>query len=176
MSNDHSQRGHLALRESVAQDLEALELPYPAAFPDEDLLPLVRKLVARPDVLSLVVTIEGAIVGHVAFTMCSVHGTDVTAALLGPLAVLPDYQKRGIGTAIVREGLERLNDVGVILVLGDPDYYARFGFAPERSIRAPFPIPAEWRDAWQSIRDADVPRNGKLVVPDPWNRPELWAP
>ena len=166
-----------SVRSSTSADDAFIESLYPAAFPDEDLVPLVRELVARPDVLSLVATIEGAIVGHVAFTMCGIHRTDVTAALLGPLAVSPESQRQGVGSLLVRRGMERLPDVNVVLVLGDPAYYGRFGFTPERSIETPFPIPVAWRDAWQSLRQRDaVDCAGKLVVPGPWNEPALWAP
>jgi len=171
----------LEIRESGKADIAAIESLYPAAFPDENLLPLVRDLLNDAAVaLSLVATIETRIAGHAIFTRCGVVGNPTDAALLGPLAVSPAWQGRGIGSAIVRGGLRRLEHAGVsrLYVLGDPDYYGRFGFLPERVVEPPFPLPAEWVGAWQSrdVAEATTPRAGRLSVPPPWSNPALWAP
>ena len=101
-------------------------------------------------------------------------------ALLGPLAVLPERQRQGLGSALVRAGLDALRDRGTrrVLVLGDPAYYARFGFAPERGTAAPYDLPEAWRDAWQSLAlsDESAPKAKRLAVPAPWRDPALWAP
>lgn len=169
------------IRESLPSDLASIEKLYPDVFPDEDLLPLVRELLQEaPIVLSLVGIIDTSLVGHVIFTTCGVvAGTD-QVALLGPLAVARAWQRQGIGSAIVHAGLQRLESAGVIqvYVLGDPAYYGRLGFVPEAGVAPPYPLPAEWRGAWQSIslRSAEPPRRGKLSVPQPWLQPGLWAP
>ncbi len=172
--------GDLHIRESSPDDDVALDTLYPASFPDEDLLPVVHELLPRSDVLSLVATSGGRVVGHVMFTMCGVERGDVRAALLAPLAVAPASQRKGVGSAVVRDGLDRLlaSGIEIVLVLGDPAYYGRFGFEPERAIETPLPIPAEWRDAWQSLAPGDrlISAAGKLSVPQPWNQPALWAP
>ena len=73
---------------------------YRDAFPDEDLLPLVRELMADPErVLSLVATARGAAAAHIAFTACGIDGRPDKVALLGPLAVAPDRQRQGVGRA-----------------------------------------------------------------------------
>ena len=171
--------GDVSIRESRPDDHAALEVLYPAAFPDEDLLPVVRELLPRSDVLSLVAIRDKRVAGHVMFTMCGVEGSDIRAALLAPLAVAPAVQRTGIGSAIVRDGLKRLRDDGIelVLVLGDPNYYSRFGFVPERGIGTPLPIPTEWADAWCSIALHGDPTThvGKLVVPEAWNHSELWS-
>jgi len=172
---------HLRIRESRSDDLAALESFYPKAFRDEDLLPLVRDLLSDTGiVLSLVAETDRAVVGHVIFTRCGVSGSEVDAALLGPLAVSPAHQRKGVGTAIVREGLQRLKDVGVALVcvLGDPAYYGRFGFVRESLVEPPYTLPAEWDGAWQSQRLDDVAGDcaGALQVPPQWAKPELWLP
>ncbi|MGY6632547.1 MAG: GNAT family N-acetyltransferase [Alkalilacustris sp.] len=79
--------------------------------------------------LSLVAESEGRTVGHVAFSPVTVDGVEVGLTGLGPLAVLPEAQGRGIGTALVWAGLGRLGGRGCV-VLGDARYYRRFGFAP----------------------------------------------
>lgn len=74
-----------------------------------------------------------AIVGHIAFSPVTIAGTDAGWFGLGPLAVLPGRQGTGVGAALVRDGLARLRETGArgCVVLGDPDYYRRFGFTPD---------------------------------------------
>ena len=108
----------LEIHESVQGDSAAIEALYPEAFPDENLVPLVQDLLQNPVItVSLVGTISTQIVGHAIFTMCCVIGSSIKVALLGPLAVTPDWQKQGIGSAIVRTGLRRMEVAGVSLVL-----------------------------------------------------------
>lgn len=169
------------IREGAPGDRAAIEALYPAAFPDEDLLPLVRALLDRaPGVLSLVAVVGQSVAGHGLFTPCGVAGSGERIALLGPLAVAPARQGQGVGSAIVRAGIARLERAGLghVCVLGDPAYYARFGFAPETRLAPPYPLPEDWRGAWQSLPlgQAGPPRRGRLRVPEPWRRPALWAP
>ena len=171
----------IAIRESLPSDLASIEKLYSDAFPDEDLLPLVIELLQEaPIVLSLVAMIGASLAGHVIFTRCSIAGNTDKVALLGPLAVAPAWQRQGIGSAIVRSGLQRLKNAGVtqVYVLGDPAYYGRLDFVPEDGVAPPYPLPEEWRGAWQtiSLRSAGPPRRGKLSVPQPWLQPGLWAP
>lgn len=170
----------LEIRESVAADAPGLERLYPAAFPDEDLVPLLRDLLAEgQSVLSLVAESDGKLAGHVIFTECGLAGEARPLGLLGPLAVEPARQKQGIGSALVREGFERMRRRGAtrICVLGDPAYYSRCGFRPEYAIETPCAIPDEWRDAWQSLdlENGKPAASGRLIVPQVWLRPELWA-
>ena len=82
-----------SVRESGLGDAASIDALYPRAFPDEELRPLVHALATDPQiVLSLVATIDDAIVGHGMFTRCGVSGSDAGAALLGPVAVDPDWQ------------------------------------------------------------------------------------
>jgi putative acetyltransferase len=171
----------IEIRESRPGDLAKIALLYPKAFPDEDLLPLVRSLLQEvPTPLSLVGINSSQLAGHVIYTACSVVGSSHKAALLGPLAVAPAWQRQGIGSAIVRAGLRRLEDAGFshVYVLGDPAYYGRFGFLPEYGVAPPYALPAEWDGAWQSksLSDAAKPCPGNLSVPKPWLQRALWAP
>lgn len=177
----HEMTNELQIRESAPADAARLESLYPLAFPEEDLLPLVRELSRNPAIAwCFTGAIRTEIVAHVIFTRCSVAGVVEKAALLGPLAVAPPWQRRGIGTAMVREGLRRLDAAGVILVcvLGDPAYYGRLGFLPETLVEPPFALPPEWEGAWQSryLGEAASRCAGKLRVPEPWLEPTLWAP
>jgi putative acetyltransferase len=171
----------LELRDSVPADFGAIESLYPDAFPDEDLLPLVRDLLQDATITtSIVGVIDSRIVGHVIFTNCGVTGQPTSAALLGPLAVVPAWQRHGIGSALVRTGLRQLEgrDVCLVCVLGDPAYYKRLGFRPESSVRPPFRLPAEYEGAWQAqeLGDRAAPQSGELSVPAQWRQPALWIP
>jgi putative acetyltransferase len=171
----------MKIRDSNDADLPAIRRLYPDAFPDEDLLPLIGALLGeRQGVLSLVAVRGPQLMGHAVFTLCEVQGHGSDVALLGPLAVAPASQRHGLGTALVEAGFRRLEDAGVriVLVLGDPMYYSRFGFRSESRIEPPYPLPAEWAGAWQSkslCEAKDRPR-GRLSVPRPWCNPALWAP
>ena len=181
----------MKIRETIASDMPDLEALYPAAFPDEELRPLVRALQGEPaDTLSLAAFTAAKLVGHIVRTRCHVDGSDATFALLGPLAVLPEHQRTGIGTALVETGVQRLRDEGVcsIYVLGDPAYYGRFGFVHEVSVAPPYELPEAWASAWQSLAISNgtttartavsgtIAPGAKLQLTATWQRPELWAP
>lgn len=161
------------IRESRDEDRDALLALSVRAFPDEDLRPLVAALLDCPACLSLCAMEAGAAVGHAVFTRCD------AGALLGPVAVAPERQRAGLGSTLLRDGLERLRaqDVAQVFVLGDPAYYRRFGFTPERAVTPPYPIPEAWADAWRSLRLGDrAPlAPGALRVPAPWRDPALWS-
>lgn len=91
--------------------------------------------------VSLVAEEEGRIAGHVAFSPVTVDGADVGWFGLGPVSVAPGLQRRGIGGALIREGLERLRglDARGCVLLGDPAYYGRFGFEADPALRYPGP-------------------------------------
>lgn len=99
--------------------------------------------------LSLVAVHGDRIIGHILFCpIAIVSGTVETAALaLAPLGVHQDYQCMGIGAALIEEGLEEARRLGhrIVIVVGHPGYYPRFGFtaASDAQITAPFPCPDE---------------------------------
>jgi putative acetyltransferase len=170
----------IEIRESLPNDRAAIETLYPDAFPDEDLLPLVRDLLSNEaSGLSLVALVDRALVGHVIFTACGIAKRAEKVALLAPLGVATKWHRRGIGGALVRAGLDRLNTDGVaqVYVLGDPAYYGRFGFEREDGVVPPYPLPEEWQGAWQSLRLREVgpPLQGELSVPRPWRQAALWV-
>jgi putative acetyltransferase len=80
--------------------------------------------------LSLVAEVDGCVVGHIAFSPVTISDGTIHWYGLGPVSVLPEFQRQGIGKALVREGLSRLKDLdakGCCLV-GHPQYYRQFGF------------------------------------------------
>jgi putative acetyltransferase len=96
-------------------------------------------------VLELVAA-DGAVHGHVAFSRLAIADSPVRATALAPLAVEAERRRTGTGAALVRAGLEILRQRGedLMLVLGDPAYYGRFGFsaAAAEKLVTPYPGPA----------------------------------
>jgi putative acetyltransferase len=153
---------------------------YRAAFPDEDLVPLIVGLSAlQTGVFSIAASSGEQICGHIMWTLCDLEGSRETLALLGPLAVMPDWQRLGVGSGLINQGFQHLKSLGIaqVMVLGDPAYYGRFGFKPDRIVLPPYPMPHSWLDAWQSVRlDDRVYASGRLILPEIWLRPSLWLP
>ena len=89
--------------------------------------------------VSLVAEQDGAVVGHVAFSAVRIDGQSVDWYGLGPLAVRPDYQRQGVGSALVEAGIREIKALGAAgcVVLGDPAYYRRFGFRVASTLRFP---------------------------------------
>lgn len=87
--------------------------------------------------LSLVAEQDGKIVGHIAFSPVLIDGKDLGWFGLGPVSVWPHLQRSGIGSALIREGLQQLRQRGAAgcVLLGDPDYYRRFGFSSDDALR-----------------------------------------
>ena len=89
--------------------------------------------------ISLVAKCKDKVIGHILFTPVQILAPgkmSITGIGLAPLAVLPEYQRRRIGSALCRSGLEKVNLLGYpfIVVLGNPEYYARFGFKPAKNV------------------------------------------
>ena len=170
-----------AIRESCKADHSEIMALYPAAFPDEDLLPVLGELLADQTLgLSLVAVTGKNIIGHVFFTRCREPESFLQCMLLAPLAVCPEHQGRGIGSNLVTSGFEQLRENGIhrVFVLGDPNYYGRFGFTAESVVAPPYPLPAEWAGAWQSVWLDDPglsSKAGVLNVPPAWQHRELWS-
>jgi putative acetyltransferase len=115
--------------------------------PDEaDLIDALRHE-AQP-FISLVATEHDEPVGHISFSPVTI-GTDSSLDSMGlaPMAVAPECQRRGIGSQLVRSGLDacRQHGVGVVVVLGHPEYYPRFGFvaASRKGLSCEYAVPDE---------------------------------
>lgn len=111
---------------------------------EHNLVRALRKGRAFVPALSLVAEVEGKIAGHILFTEAKVGNNTVLA--LAPLSVLPEYQQRGIGSALIKEGHEIAGKMGYqySLVLGSETYYPRFGYLPAArfGIEVPEGIPS----------------------------------
>lgn len=121
----------MIIREEAPGDRAAIRAVVEAAFPEPAEARLVERLRADGDaVFSLVAIEDGIIVGHVMFSKMT---GPFRALGLGPVAVVPGRQRAGIGSRLIREGLARARADGWegVFVLGDPNYYRRFGFDAE---------------------------------------------
>jgi putative acetyltransferase len=162
----------IQIRNECPTDHEATEALALAAFaPDVRVAELVRELRVSPWLipeLNLVAVVEGMVAGHIMFSRARL-GDEYEVALLSPLGVLPEYQKQGVGSSLVRHALEWLASSAFPLVVleGIPDYYPRFGFtlAYDMGIEPPYPV---WRPAWQAycLPTCHDAVRGKIVYPE----------
>jgi len=136
------------IRREQANDDRAVRAVNEAAFGRSDEADLVDRLRQEGAVLaSFVAEQERRIVGHVLFSRILIDAANepVLSVALAPLAVLPAVQRRGIGSRLIRSGLDWLRTRGErsVLVLGDPQFYRRFGFSTARARLLATPFPAE---------------------------------
>lgn len=126
----------MIIRKEKASDIEAITKVTIAAFrtlpiskhTEQFIIKALRK--ASTLTLSLIAEIDGRVVGHVAFSPVTISDNTADWYGLGPVSVLPEYQKQGIGKSLINEGLALLKNMGGIgcALVGDPNYYIRFGF------------------------------------------------
>jgi len=124
----------VTIHPETERDRDAIFRVHSLAFGREDKARLVDALRDGGFVrLSLVAESAGQIVGHVLFSELTIEGRDglLPALALAPLAVDPDFQRRGIGSKLVRRGLDRCREQGhrIVIVVGHPRFYPRFGFS-----------------------------------------------
>lgn len=145
---------------------------------------LLNDETAKP-FLSLLAFHNDKAVGHILFTRIyfnKMNSSQLLIHILAPLAIIPDYQKQGIGGLLIEEGLKRLKEMGskMVFVLGHMEYYPKFGFIPDAKklgFSAPFPIPEKYANAWmvQSlIPEGFVINSGKVICANELNKPEHW--
>ncbi len=126
---------------------------------EQDLVSALRSSEAFIPELSLVAERDGQLAGHILFTKALVGASEVIA--LAPLSVHPDFQRQGIGSALVREGHRIAKELGYpcVLVLGSNTYYQRFGYreAVEYDIELPEGFPEEFfMAAWLADTEASI--------------------
>jgi putative acetyltransferase len=135
-------------------DLDAVLRVEREAFSQDAEAQLVAALLCDPTaqpLLSLLAYNDDQPIGHVLFTRVTLdRRPDVSCSILAPLAVVPAFQRRGVGRALIEHGARVLAESGVklLFVLGDPSYYTGCGFGPAgpQGLRAPYPIVPE--EAW----------------------------
>ncbi len=174
----------VVIRESKKSDKELISQLHLEAF-GEDEGESVSKLVvelledesALP-LLSLVAENNNKIIGHIIFSSVTVEGSATNSAyILCPLAVLDDWQRSGVGAALINHGLSTLKewDAEFVLVLGDPNYYSRTGFKAGHGIKPPYPI--SYPEAWMALElKTGVLQNikGTVQCAASLSSPEYW--
>ncbi len=126
----------MIIRNEQKSDIEAISEITIAAFANEPHSNQTEQFIikalraANALTVSLVAEIEGKVVGHIAFSPVTISGQSCHWYGLGPISVKPGFQKQGIGTALVNEGMRLLKASGAkgCMLVGDPNYYERFGF------------------------------------------------
>lgn len=134
----------LVIRNELPADTDSIRDCTVYAFANSELghngeAELIERLRAEcPEQVSLVAELNGKIVGHILFTPAVIRGTTELATGMGlaPMSVMPDCQQQGIGSQLVESGLQQLRDsqCAFAMVLGHPDFYARFGFEPAHAL------------------------------------------
>lgn len=157
----------LSIRPEQPEDAGAVREVHRAAFGREDEGRLVDQLRAHGKALvSLVAEFDGEVVGHILFSPVSIVGNaGFRGAGMAPLAILPAFQRRGVGTRLTQAGLEACRAAGFpfVVVLGEPDFYRRFEFqkASARGLRNAYRVD----DPFMVIEfgSASLPPGGGLV-------------
>jgi putative acetyltransferase len=133
------------IRGEQPQDIPGIREVNRQAFGQSQEASVVDKLRENcNDILSVVALAENRIVGHILFSPAVIESENgsIVGSGLAPIAVLPEYQRQGIGSELVMTGIAKVREDGCpfIIVLGHPEYYVRFGFEPASK----FGISSEW--------------------------------
>jgi predicted N-acetyltransferase YhbS len=146
------------------------------AFEREDEAKLIERIRTSDrykSELSLVAELDNKIVGHLMFSYIDLVDESATKVLaLAPVAILPEYQKQGIGSLLIKTGLgiAGKTQAPMVIVLGNPNFYNRFGFSPaiNYGIRSPFDVPDEYFMVKFYIRNIQN-YQGKIIYPAAFN-------
>jgi len=131
------------------------------------------------NIISLLAVDNDLIIGHTAFSPVFLDRTDEHFGyILAPLAVLPTHQNNGVGTTLVKYGLDIISNLGafIVFVYGDPRYYSRFGFKINLA-QDFFPTyTLQYPEGWQAMKlnSAVHPEGGKFKCVNALNDPKLW--
>jgi putative acetyltransferase len=174
------------IRETKDADLEDILLVERKAFNSNKEADVAKDLLADPTakpLLSLMAFIEDQPAGHILFTKARLLNSprEIAVSFLAPLAVVPTFQRQGVGDSLVKKGLELLFKSGfeLVFVVGHPSYYPRHGFAPAGKLgfETPYPFPKIHANAWmvKALRpDVIGSVSGKVVCCDTLSKPALW--
>jgi len=176
-------------RTTTEADEPAIRMLHETAFGPQEgpvVADLAIKLLHDPTaepLLSLLVCDGTTPAGHVLFTSVRIQDSEeiARAHILAPLAVMPDHQRRGLGSELVKQGLAMLAESGceLVFVLGHPEYYPRFGFRPAGALgfTAPYPIPDKNSDAWMVLELSDGKidnTSGTIQCAIALDKPDYW--
>jgi putative acetyltransferase len=164
------------IRCETLQDYPSIAQVNILAFGQENEAKLVESIRASdyyiPE-LALVAEVQDVIVGHILFSYIDLLGAETFKVLgLAPLAVIPQFQNQGIGTQLVKTGLEIaiMKEAALVVVLGHPQLYSRFGFRPsiDYQIEPPFPVPTDVFMV-KTLPKYQQKYQGKIIYPAAFN-------
>jgi putative acetyltransferase len=171
-------QSRVVVRAETPADFDAVRTIHTLAFGQPQEARLVDALRAATDlspVVSLVATRDDQVVGHILFTPIRIGQAPAAsrAMSLAPVAVLPHCQRLGVGDALVRAGLAECVRLGqpVVVVVGHPEYYPRFGFRPARAagLEAPFEVRDVAFMVWEESPGALAGIRGMIEYPAAFN-------
>jgi putative acetyltransferase len=150
----------MKIRRAHIGDIDAIRDIHLSAFP-----PTENRVIAdlasdlfppktTDEVYHLVFDEAGTLAGHVAFSPVRLRESpDTLGYIIAPLAVVPMQQRKGVGTSLVRVGIEAVSKAGaaVIFVYGDPNFYSKFGFKTDAALQFITPFPMKFPHGWQAI-------------------------
>lgn len=127
----------ITIRSETGADIDAITEVTIAAFKTMEISNHTEQFIvealraAQALSISLVAEVNGRVIGHIAFSPVTISDSTRNWYGLGPVSVLPEYQRQGVGKALIREGLSRLREMNAqgCCLVGHPDYYRKFGFA-----------------------------------------------
>jgi putative acetyltransferase len=158
----------IEIRKEEPKDQESVHHLNLAAFENGPEATIVDKLRdSCENYLAFVAVEDGNIVGHILFTPVTVDGCAAVGMGLAPMAVLLSHQRKGIGSQLVRHGLEHLRQSGCpfVIVIGHPEYYPRFGF----ELASKYRLVSQWEGVPDEafmvvVFEGDVfPKNGGVA-------------
>jgi len=188
---------NIQIRKTTPEDRALIWKVEKSAFGQEDEARLTEKLLADPTAdpsLSLLAIHNREAIGHILFTRVYLNSRDPgnlrspgnsrsprpLLHILAPMAVIPEFQRRGIGGMLIKEGLMLLREMGsaLVFVLGHMEYYPRYGFQPDAAkmgFTAPYPIPEEFANAWMlQYLNSSFEGSGNILCAKELDKPELW--
>ena len=175
----------MIIRKALDSDLDDVLFVERAAFDSDECAEIIQLLLgddsAKP-IISLLAFQENRAVGHIMFSRATLEPhAPLSISILGPLAVVPEFQKQGIGSKLIESGLDILSKSGVdlVFVLGHPTYYPRCGFKPAGNLgfEPSYPILEKNADAWmvQELRPGIIGNfSGKIICADSLDDPKYW--
>ena len=163
----------MIIRQETEADYKAIYELNQQAFGQDNESQLIEKIRSGNTFipgLSIIAELEGKIIGHILFSKIEIQGSSTFPSLaLAPMAVHPDFQKKGVGSRLVKQGLEVAKKLGFehVIVLGHENYYPKFGFhnASNWNIQCPFEVPDNVFMAIELKEGSLEGKSGTVVYP-----------
>lgn len=181
-----SYRLSMNIRLTQQTDLDSVLKVIKTAFSDEEnkvIMNLVQELhqeTTSPSIKSLVAEVDNQVIGYVSYSPIFLKSASILSGyILAPLAVSPEHQKQGVGSNLIKSGIDMLtrDGAGVLLVYGDPAYYGKFGFKEEvgHSFVPPYTLQYPFGWTGMMLNDTPVPEQPiQFECVSALSKPDLW--